>query len=424
MTRAVGSLYTSFLDAPPAACVSVPFHRASDGSDEAANSSASIVTNSGNDGGDDGGNGGSGGGGGGSAGSLLVTGTYTLDKDTQLRTGSLVLHEVVIKDKQDGIELKHHQTLPLESGSVLDIRLLAASSSPPFPGGCKLLVATSTGRVSVYSTFPTSLELLSTYEVTDPSILILSLSISPNGRLVSATTSDSKIHILKFTDAEFTSLKQISEIENVHTNLEAWTSIFSPDGNTLYSGGDDASFAAWDLSSINDSASEAEGGEEDEDQIVGQTYRNRKIHTAGVTSILPITVSGKEYIITGSYDQFVRIFSPSTNRWLNTSVDLDGGVWRLELLSNQNFIPKEKGNSSDENTVIYVLASCMHAGCCILAVGFEEGGEESDEQITLTPIATMKEHESMNYASACIGKNEPAFVSTSFYDRRVCCWRL
>ncbi|KAK6347532.1 hypothetical protein TWF718_005372 [Orbilia javanica] len=417
MTRAVSSLYTSFLDAPPAACLSVPFHGPSDACDEAANSAASLISNSSNDGGDGGGNSG----GGGSAGhgrSLLVTGTYTLDKETQVRSGSLVLHEVLIEGKQDGIELKHHQTLPLPSGSVLDIRLLKASASPSFPSGCKLLVATSTGQVSVYSVSPTCITFLSTHQVTDAATLILSLSISPDGLLVSTTTSDSKIHILKFTDSTFTSLKQVSEIENVHTGLEAWTSIFSLDGKTLYSGGDDGSFASWDLSSL-------ENGEDDEEeQTVGQTYRNRNIHTAGVTSILPVAISGTEYIITGSYDQYVRIFSPSTKRWLDTSVDLEGGVWRLELLSNENFdlIPKEKGNSSDENTVIYVLASCMHAGCCILSAEFKGGVEI--EHVSLTPIATMKEHESMNYASACVGRDAPMFVSTSFYDRRVCCWSL
>ncbi|KAF3228356.1 hypothetical protein TWF106_007388 [Orbilia oligospora] len=410
MTRAVSSLYTSFLDAPPAACVSVPFHGSSDICDEATNSAASLITNSGNDGGDDGGSGG-----GGSAGSLLVTGTYTLDKDTQLRTGSLVLHEVLMKDKQDGIELKHHRTELLPSGSVLDIRLLKASASPSFPSGCKLLVATSTGQISVYSVSRRSLKFLSTHEVTDSTTLILSLSISPDGLLVSTTTSDSKIHIHKFTDTTLTSLKQIAEIENVHTGLEAWASIFSIDGKTLYSGGDDGSFAAWDLGALNNS----EDMGDDEEQTPVQTYRNRKIHTAGVTSILPVTISGQEYIITGSYDQFVRIFSPSTKRWLDTSIDLEGGVWRLEILSNNNFIQKEQGISSDKDAEIYILASCMHAGCCILSAELKEGGE-----IILTPIATMKEHESMNYASACIGNNEPMFISTSFYDRRVCCWRL
>ncbi|KAK6498122.1 hypothetical protein TWF506_004362 [Arthrobotrys conoides] len=410
MTRAVSSLYTSFLDAPPAACVSVPFHGSSDICDEATNSAASLTANSSNNSADDGGSGG----GGGSAGSLLVTGTYTLDKDTQLRTGSLVLHEVLMKGEQDGIELQHHQTELLPSGSVLDIRLLKASASPFFPNGDKLLVATSTGQISVYSVSPTSLKFLSTHQVTDSTILILSLAISPDGLLVSTTTSDSKIHILKFTDTTFTSFKQIAEIENVHTGLEAWTSIFSVDGKTLYSGGDDASFATWDLSNLD--ASE----DEDKDQIVSQTYRNRKIHTAGVTSILPVTISGQEYIITGSYDQFVRVFSPSTKRWLDTSLDLDGGVWRLEILPNNNFIPKEQGISSGKNTEIYILASCMHAGCCILSAEFK-GGEE---EVILTPIATMKEHESMNYASASVGNNESMFVSTSFYDRRVCCWGL
>ncbi|KAK6519015.1 hypothetical protein TWF281_003705 [Arthrobotrys megalospora] len=426
MTRAVSSIYTSFLDAPPAACVSVPFHP-SDGSDPQApggveiNSTPSAGNSSG--GGRDQGDGGSAA----RARSLLVTGTYTLDKETSLRHGSLILHEAALEGKQDGtneqIEVKLVQTVPLPSGSVLDIRLLKLSATRSFPDGSKLAVATSTGQVSVYSISSESapsLQLVSNHIVTDDTTLILSLAISPDGLLLAATTSQSAIVILKFTDNTFTSLQPVAEISDAHTSLEAWTSVFSTDGTILYSGGDDASFAAWDVGSIETTS--------DEDQVVQQVYRNRKVHTAGVTSILPVTISGMEYIFTGSYDQHIRVYSPSTKRWLDGEVDLDGGVWRLERLTDHQYfrLQDHTEKSSDENIeTVWILASCMHAGCCVLKTEFIIG----EDRVVVTPVATMKEHESMNYASACVwhgsdGRKEPTFISTSFYDQRFCCWKL
>ncbi|KAK6334401.1 hypothetical protein TWF730_003615 [Orbilia blumenaviensis] len=442
------SLYTSILAAPPAACVSVPFHSPSD---EATNNG------SGNSGSRAGGGGGGedevrDGGGGGSGGSLLVTGTYTLDKETQLRTGSLVLHEVEMDGKLDGIGLRDIETVALASGSVLDIRLLKTSATRSFPSGRNLLVATSTGQILTYSISSTSLTLLSTHQITDSTILILSLAVSPDEKFVSATTSDSKIIILRIVKSGGSSagfeLKQVAEVENAHNGLEAWTSVFSADGGRLYSGGDDGSFAVWDLTSLYNTDTdtqnaEEEEGKEEEEKVIEQTYRNRKIHSAGVTSILPITILQKEYIITGSYDQLIRIFCASTNRRLDTTIDLDGGVWRLELLPSSSSFntmdhclsqekeeeeEEEEEKSSDENsttTRLYILASCMHAGCCVLGVQFKVAEEEDGEAaVVLTPVGRMKEHESMNYASAWVGGDRPVVVSTSFYDRRVCCWSV
>ncbi|KAJ6255931.1 Diphthine methyltransferase [Drechslerella dactyloides] len=433
-TAATGRIYTTFLDAPPAACISVPFLSRGSGQDQ------SNAGTGGAAGADDDAGVGSGPGGGGSAGSLhdlrmlLVTGTYTLDKETSLRHGSLLLHEAVFHEggqpvPEHAVQLKLHHGIPLASGSVLDIRIVSASSNPSFPLGSNFVVASSTGQILVYAIAgaPTpSLHPVSCHSVTDESTLVLSLAICPiDGLTIAATTSKSTLLLLRFLDDGYRSLKLAAEIENAHQSLEAWTSVFSADGSRIYSGGDDASFAAWDVNDVtlllsSDSWNHAAI---EEPLPITQVYRNRKIHTAGVTAILSLEIAGKEYVLTGSYDQYVRIYVPAANSWSGETYDLGGGVWRLEKVPTE-FI---KGHSNDSELVdgevgtAWVLASCMHAGCQVLKVTVVMGSE--GERVDIRSVGSMTEHESMNYASACIGSfhrscGTPVFLSTSFYDKR------
>ncbi|KAK6524123.1 hypothetical protein TWF694_005786 [Orbilia ellipsospora] len=411
MTRAVSSIYTCFLDAPPAACVSIPFSESSPDPLAIRNPNTIPLVSSdhsgnSNNGGGGGGDQGDGGSGAGAAmtRSFLVTGTYTLDKDTSLRHGSLLLHEALFSPV---FNLNLHDTVPITSGSVLDIRLLSASH---------IVVATSTGQIIVYSLNispnPT-LHHISTHEITDPTTLLLNLSISPTNPLVlSATTNSSAIILFKFTDSSFTTVQIITRILNSQNGLEAWISAFSLDGNTLYSGGDDASFATWSASPIYTT-------ESDTAFEMVLCSRNRRAHTAGVTAILPVTISEKEFILTGSYDQYIRIYSPLTRRFVG-EMDLGGGVWRLEVISDHIHM---SALSQDEIAgTVWILASCMHAGCRVLKIDLMGEGED----VKITVVAGMEEHESMNYASAVVRSADevPVFVSTSFYDKRVCCWKV
>ncbi|KAJ6157781.1 hypothetical protein N7470_005373 [Penicillium chermesinum] len=109
---------------------------------------------------------------------------------------------------------------------------------------------------------------------------------------------------------------------------------------------------------------------------------------------------------------------------------LGGGVWRLQILES-----KERQLDSElaiERSFL-VLASCMHAGTRIVRVTQtqQDGSSEWDIRV----LAEFTEHESMNYASDVWKgvKSEPAeggsssdllCVSSSFYDRRLCVWRV
>ena len=113
-------------------------------------------------------------------------------------------------------------------------------------------------------------------------------------------------------------------------DVEAWTLAFPHDGSMsgIWSGGDDA-VLAWTPSPV-----KAEETQE-------QRFTVRKVHQAGVTAILPLCFSflgqADQLLITGSYDDHLRVFSfkssPGKQKLrILGEVDLSGGVWRIILL--------------------------------------------------------------------------------------------
>ncbi|KAJ5623251.1 hypothetical protein N7490_011856 [Penicillium lividum] len=159
-------------------------------------------------------------------------------------------------------------------------------------------------------------------------------------------------------------------------------------------------------------------------------------HTAGVTAILPLDVpmvDDAPILLTGSYDEGLRVYHATRRGEVLAEQCLGGGVWRLQLLSS-----KEVSSPNDSEQVLernfVVLASCMHAGTRVVRVtqgNLGQGPVEWDIQI----LAEFTEHESMNYASDVwngaksehsdsLQPAELLCVSSSFYDRRVCVWRV
>lgn len=157
-----------------------------------------------------------------------------------------------------------------------------------------------------------------------------------------------------------------------------------------------------------------------------------KGHEAGVTAILQLPIlNGPEglgdLLLTGSYDDFVRIYTTydtrpgqkTTGKAL-AELKIGGGVWRLKFLDQ-----KEKDQGADGEIKFRVLASCMHAGARILEVS---KGRDGEWRINILGSVTI--HESMNYGSDVqptedlSPDTERLCVSTSFYDRLVCIWRF
>lgn len=230
----------------------------------------------------------------------------------------------------------------------------------------------------------------------------------------------------------------------VHSHsLEAWTMAFPSSGDAVYSGGDDSgllfrSLPTYLSSTETDSDTStwaklqetfAENADiEEVEEEPGLAWADKRIHGAGVTAILPLgipssapfsTTDGNTSLITGSYDDTIRLISiaPSTRRTVLTSLNLGGGVWRLKLLSF---------SCSSSRTEFFFLVSCMHAGTRIVRLSHTKEGEEGEWAFDV--LARFEEHKSMNYGSdsrrGLDGDGKRTVVSTSFYDRLVCLWRF
>lgn len=106
---------------------------------------------------------------------------------------------------------------------------------------------------------------------------------------------------------------------------------------------------------------------------------------------------------------------------------IDGaGVWRLLPMPWATDDRADSGNG--QRKYLYILASCMHVGARVVKLIQHEDGTWEFEV-----VAKFTEHESMNYASTVLrhgSQNERiriedvVFITTSFYDRRLCVWKM
>ncbi|KAI4161059.1 MAG: hypothetical protein LQ342_005222 [Letrouitia transgressa] len=209
-------------------------------------------------------------------------------------------------------------------------------------------------------------------------------------------------------------------------SFEAWTVAFShgesPD--LLYSGGDDSSLYKHDTSQWSQDQSRANLASIDSGS--GYIIHDCKSYGAGVTAILPVQhldLDEPDCILTGSYDEHIRVISRGSNMRMTIQAEkrLDGEIWQLKPLP----MPEPKLLSEADKEHFYVLASCMHAGARVLEI------RRSPERVwSIGIIAKFDEHESMNYASDVqpfqgrLGIKDLTFVSTSFYDKRLCVWNV
>jgi len=343
---------------------------------------------------------------------LLVVGTYNLvarqegetqpaDKDvetpSQERTGSVLVFHIT---KQTATLLQT-KVLPY---AVLDLHFSPANSSI-------FAVATSVGTVCLFFIdyeHDGALQVSKNIIVWDPSVLVLSLAyqVSYGSSQVAVSGSSGSIAVFSETHVEHECIDPIP----AHTQ-EAWTVAWSRqrlqvDGDIgtefpVYSGGDDYALLKHDTTR----------------QI--SPSRDHKTHGAGVTAInvLPILHEDQEVLITGSYDEYIRILVPPLHGRGMANVlaeeRLGGGVWRISRPYVEDFARGKQDARFD------VLACCMHAGAKVVQIRRTAG------VWSIEVISKFTEHESMNYASDVRASEEGhLFVSTSFYDRKLCVWSL
>lgn len=242
------------------------------------------------------------------------------------------------------------------------------------------------------------------------------------------------------TDGEITAQEKIVELGtfNARETIEVWLVALA----TLQSGGEVQStskipflFTGDDFGSLHTRRFDVQNPNESEDDEqetlppVILDHDDRALHhTAGITSILPLPlplVGDAPLLLTGSYDEYLRIYHATRRGSVLTELCLGGGVWRLQMLNTEH---AAQGSDSDSQEWRFlILASCMHGGTRVVKI---TGDGESRWEIEV--LVEFTEHESMNYASDVWrgdqGEKEKESkllcLSSSFYDCRVCIWRV
>ncbi|XP_035432929.2 diphthine methyltransferase isoform X1 [Spodoptera frugiperda] len=174
------------------------------------------------------------------------------------------------------------------------------------------------------------------------------------------------IHILKIVE---NCVKVVCKWES--HSFEAWITAFNYwNSDVFYSGGDDCVFKSYDV------------------RVPDVSTTVNKKHEAGVTSIRS-HIDKEHQLLTGSYDEKVRLWDTRSLKCSVRELDVNGGVWRL------------KWHPSKPCTV---LAACMYGGFRILRVNDE-----------MEILSEYLEHESIAYGAdwKC---NSDLVATCSFYD--------
>lgn len=192
-------------------------------------------------------------------------------------------------------------------------------------------------------------------------------------------------------------------------DYEAWIAAFdswSPNGQIVWSGGDDLTLKGWDLRmpSITD---QDDSDDENESKCIVErtpTFSHKRSFEGGVTSIQSHHLVQHLWAV-GSYDEYVRLWdSRQTNKPISQT-HVGGGIWRL------------KWHPTKQNTL---LVGCMHDGFKILNL------EQTSQEMSIQ--TRFDEHKSLAYGcdwdrGRTIGITLPDHVySCSFYDAMLHAW--
>lgn len=312
---------------------------------------------------------------------IFVCGTYQLERDdatsTANREGRILLHKYDA-DGPDPLVLL--QTV--ERKAVLDQKW-----NPVYTD--RLAVAGADGTVAVYRLDVSEeprLELQTSAtlrgdEADDRNILALALDWSSDGKRLVATDSHGCVEVLSFGDMA---------LLPIHSwkghGFEAWTCTFSQHHeDVVYSGGDDTFLCAYDIRCPKEPVLKTKN----------------KSHTAGVTSLL--SPKYKDHaLLTGSYDEMIRIFDDRQLKHNVAEHGLNGGVWRLR--SNPHGHPER------------ILCACMYHNFSVVELKTND---------TFELIGEYEEHESICYGCDWqrieSKENVRNVIATcSFYDHKLC----
>ncbi len=324
----------------------------------------------------------------------------------------------------------------IQPSAVLDLHFQLSSAKQNI-----CAAVSSTASLAIFSFSPETgtqkpLSLLRTVRIptVGEEILFLSFAWHPYMQdVVAVTTSTGQVQLLRL-GAGYDTCAMTSDPVLTHS-LETWCVAFiqsvelrPPQGSngdeeheqpfTLLSGGDDSTlrYAACMMRPALDAT--------ELNLTVEIPYPVAKMggHDAGVTAILPLelTTGTSELVVTGSYDDHIRLFAieplQNSNGIRRTrklaEQNLGGGVWRLKLIDTTTSVDGWRAT---------ILASCMHAGTRIVEIT-----SKSADDYYFEVLGRFEEHKSMNYGSDVQpGKADTLrCISTSFYDKLLCLWEF
>ncbi|KAL7744156.1 hypothetical protein ACLKA6_009134 [Drosophila palustris] len=287
----------------------------------------------------------------------------------------------------------------VETAAILDMKWLPAWSCDSGP---LLATVNALGQIEIYELLHAERQLqkrtcfqLDTKTDNDVPALALALDWqrSADSDAVQLLVSDSlgNIHQLQYTVQG-----ELHKLSTWHAHgFEAWTCAFDRwSTQRVYSGGDDCLLHAYDLRS----------GTEEEPQRV---WTNRA-HGAGVTCLLSHP-QHEHQLLTGSYDEHLRVFDTRAMKRTLAELNLNGGIWRLKAHPQRSDL---------------ILAACMYTNFSIV-----ELATSSD----LTLLGTYDEHSSICYGADWAPNINRLSVSDegasasmlhmatcSFYDHKLC----
>ncbi|XP_023167772.2 diphthine methyltransferase [Drosophila hydei] len=298
-------------------------------------------------------------------------------------------------DRENGT-LKQLQCI--ETAAILDMKWLPAWSCNTGP---LLATVNALGDVGIYELLDSERRLQQRAQLAleeTPLNVSKALALSLDWKYfddvgagaVQLLVSDSlgNIHQLQYTAQD--------ELKKLHTwhahEFEAWTCAFDRwNPQRVFSGGDDSLLHAYDLRT----------GTEEQSQRI---WTNRA-HGAGVTCLLSHP-KNEHQLLTGSYDELLRVFDTRAMKRSLTELNLNGGIWRLKPHPQRTDI---------------ILTACMYKNFSV--VHLKEGA--------LSLLGSYEEHSSICYGADWapnIDKSELSddhshslhMATCSFYDHKLC----
>ena len=310
---------------------------------------------------------------------FFVCGTYQLEENKNeniavtppcKRKGRIYLY------KFDPITESLNELERLETAAILDMKWLN-SNGIILP---LLATADALGKVKVYQLNEEKLKFLYAYDIDKKSENILALSLDWHHGSNRVLVSDSKgeINLLDWTNESTLTYERNWSAHN----FEAWICSFDKwNENRFYTGGDDTFLNSYDV------------------RMDTKILLN-KSHMAGVTCLLSHPQQ-EHILLTGSYDENLRIFDTRSLKQPIGEINLGGGIWRL------------KSHPLHHNLI---LTACMYHNFSVVDLA---------DLISPNLVGEYFEHKSICYgADWCLNvdKNEnPLYMATcSFYDHKLC----